>query len=258
MTWRRLDYFIFEDWRGQIDYQLELPPDECEEDGGVDDDLPPRPHGDWFAERDIGGGRTIVCDREDRISLLCHYWNELRAGCASPIELKFADAFMWEATFHEQRYPFVVPKWDHWRTKSGFTIQPQHKVSPYRADFALALCQSEDHPGGVYRPKECPHGFFSYLVVECDGHEFHERTKEQASRDKSRDRHLLMEGWPVMRFTGSEIHADARACARQAIAALNADIKRQEQDTQELRSKLHEVWALNEHSPWHGWKGDLQ
>jgi very-short-patch-repair endonuclease len=43
------------------------------------------------------------------------------------------------------------------------------------------------------------------LVVECDGHDFHERTKEQAESDKSRDRELSAKGYIVMRFTGSEI-----------------------------------------------------
>jgi very-short-patch-repair endonuclease len=47
----------------------------------------------------------------------------------------------------------------------------------------------------------------------CDGHEFHERSKLQASRDKGRDRALLIGGNPVMRFTGSEIWKDTTRCA---------------------------------------------
>lgn len=54
-----------------------------------------------------------------------------------------------------------------------------------------------------------------WLVVECDGHEFHEKTKAQAARDKSRDRELLLRGIPCMRFTGSEIWKDPFACAYQ-------------------------------------------
>ncbi len=41
--------------------------------------------------------------------------------------------------------------------------------------------------------------------MECDGHDFHERTKEQAQRDKARDRDLQMAGWQIARFTGAEI-----------------------------------------------------
>lgn len=43
------------------------------------------------------------------------------------------------------------------------------------------------------------------LALELDGHEFHERTKEQASMDKKRDRELTRDGWKILRFTGSEI-----------------------------------------------------
>lgn len=46
------------------------------------------------------------------------------------------------------------------------------------------------------------------IVVECDGHEFHEKTKSQAQRDKSRDRYLTSQGYHVLRYTGSEIYKD--------------------------------------------------
>jgi very-short-patch-repair endonuclease len=55
------------------------------------------------------------------------------------------------------------------------------------------------------------------LVVECDGHDFHERTKEQAEHDKKRDRKLTELGYTVLRFTGREIWRDPMACALQAI-----------------------------------------
>ena len=46
------------------------------------------------------------------------------------------------------------------------------------------------------------------LAVECDGHDFHDRTKERASRDRARDRRLQAAGITVFRFTGSDIHWD--------------------------------------------------
>jgi len=60
------------------------------------------------------------------------------------------------------------------------------------------------------------------LAIECDGHDFHERTKEQASRDRARDRALQAEGIAVFRFTGSDIHWDADACAQECIEFLIA------------------------------------
>jgi very-short-patch-repair endonuclease len=44
------------------------------------------------------------------------------------------------------------------------------------------------------------------LVVEVDGHDFHDRTKEQASYDRKRDRELSLEGYRVIRFTGSDVY----------------------------------------------------
>jgi very-short-patch-repair endonuclease len=41
------------------------------------------------------------------------------------------------------------------------------------------------------------------IVVECDGHDFHEKTKGQVARDKSRVRDLEIAGWRVLRFPGS-------------------------------------------------------
>jgi hypothetical protein len=53
------------------------------------------------------------------------------------------------------------------------------------------------------------------IGIEVDGHDFHERTKEQAANDRSRDRQLLLAGWTIIRFTGSEVWHDARACAQE-------------------------------------------
>jgi very-short-patch-repair endonuclease len=60
--------------------------------------------------------------------------------------------------------------------------------------------------------------------VECDGHDFHERTKEQAQRDKSRDRYLQANGWRVLRFTGSEIHRTPEKCADEIASIIQNDM----------------------------------
>jgi hypothetical protein len=99
------------------------------------------------------------------------------------------------------------------RAKKGFTIPPvwaAHQVvvprmcgRHYRVDFLFAAKTNAIKP--------------VLFAVECDGHDFHEKTKDQAARDKQRDRELLGLGVTVLRYTGSEIHANARHCAFQAI-----------------------------------------
>ena len=64
----------------------------------------------------------------------------------------------------------------------------------------------------------CGRGLPHQVVVECDGHDFHERTKEQATKDKARDRQLLALGFPVMRFTGTEIFMQPLVCALSVVA----------------------------------------
>jgi very-short-patch-repair endonuclease len=53
-----------------------------------------------------------------------------------------------------------------------------------------------------------------FIAVELDGHDYHERTKEQVANGRDRDRCLLWDGWTPLHFTGSEIHRDPRMCSR--------------------------------------------
>lgn len=59
-------------------------------------------------------------------------------------------------------------------------------------------------------------------IIECDGHDFHEKTKEQARKDRMKDRTLEERGLHVIRFTGSEITTDPEACALQVKSYVNS------------------------------------
>lgn len=59
------------------------------------------------------------------------------------------------------------------------------------------------------------------IAIECDGHDYHERTKEQAARDRSRDRTLQAQGWLILRFTGAEIYRDALSCTLETREAIS-------------------------------------
>ena len=47
---------------------------------------------------------------------------------------------------------------------------------------------------------------FRKLCVYTDGHTYHERTEEQAQRDKRIDRKLQELGFQVLRYTGKEVN----------------------------------------------------
>lgn len=79
----------------------------------------------------------------------------------------------------------------------------QEQIGPYRVDFTITA-------------------FGKTVIVEVDGHDFHEKTKEQAQRDKARDRYLIKHGHTVIHFTGSEVWANPFACAQEAFDVCKA------------------------------------
>ena len=89
---------------------------------------------------------------------------------------------------------------------SGAIVYPHVKIGPYELDFLFLF---KNRSGAVQA-----------VAVECDGHEFHEKTPKQAAHDRKRDRYIALHSIPVLRFTGSEISRDAYACAEEAHRAI--------------------------------------
>lgn len=58
------------------------------------------------------------------------------------------------------------------------------------------------------------------FVIECDGHEFHQKTKEQVEKDNIRTRQLQLQGYQVIRFSGSEIYKSPYKVAMDIIKAI--------------------------------------
>ena len=112
--------------------------------------------------------------------------------------------------------------------QTALKITPQAQMGIYRVDFLLdylsirpqwpkeAIVQLPKGGRLIKHPEMAvKKRFESKIIVECDGHDFHERTKEQAAKDKRRDRELQRLGYKVYRFTGKEINEDSIACARE-------------------------------------------
>ncbi len=110
----------------------------------------------------------------------------------------------------------------------SFEVEEQVELDRARVDFVITY--------GLSR-----------LVVECDGHDFHERTKDQASRDRAKDRRLQASGYMVFRFTGSDIHWNARDCAEECLDLLTS---RQDEHSHEWRGAYdagHQAGWLKAH-----------
>lgn len=155
--------------------------------------------GERFDEYVKTAAEGVAVRYEEEIYSLCR-------RCESPIEALLLAAMRNLSEIGGRGYQFCltdkpdpVPAFD----ENAF-IYTQVCVGEYRADI---LIHDVTLPLDLREPR--------WMIVECDGHEYHERTKEQARRDKKRDRFFTAKGFKVFRFTGSEIWADPDACAEE-------------------------------------------
>jgi len=144
-----------------------------------------------------------------------HYqplWIWLGRSWRRPMPARFVTLPAMQTTTHARDVlppaPFNYPRL---REVPRAVLYPQLRVGPYRADIFVVLEQAAATSDGRTRKT---------MVVECDGHEFHEKTKEQASADKARDRYLQARGHLVFRFSGSDIWRNPFGCAHEALTAL--------------------------------------
>lgn len=87
-------------------------------------------------------------------------------------------------------------------------LHPQREVKVgiqnFRLDFVVGPADlSEDRP---------------FIAVELDGHDFHERTKEQVAYRDWRDRRLQVWNYKVFHISGSALVRDPKACVGDVIA----------------------------------------
>jgi hypothetical protein len=128
-------------------------------------------------------------------------WERRIGPSESPIEAAFLDVFCKLSVEHgyEVEKSSSAPAW-------VIVVEPQRWFGEnFRLDFLIS------------------YQFFGKILqiaVECDGHDFHERTKEQAKKDRRRDRALQKLGVEVYRFTGSEIFAAPSLCAAEVLDAI--------------------------------------
>jgi len=107
----------------------------------------------------------------------------------SPIETMLAVAIL-------RQWPDVEFRTYDAGPARGWTLIPQYLWGSFRVDLALRK----------------PDGYL--IFIECDGRDFHS-SPEQVERDTVREQLMLDAGYPVVRFTGSEINYSPTACANQ-------------------------------------------
>jgi hypothetical protein len=129
-------------------------------------------------------------DRLEKLDEEVQLLKLLIGGCESPLEqlllIELSEVFHASPSGGSEdlhlRGCIAFPEIDRY----SVAIRQQHamsiKAKDYRADFLITV-EDWNWERGQFQ--------LSKLVVEVDGHDFHERTKEQAQRDKSRDRAMV-------------------------------------------------------------------
>jgi very-short-patch-repair endonuclease len=142
------------------------------------------------------------------------YMNIIDMEITSPIEQIFYIAcHVLCAAAHTQINP------EPWRDSKGndqagigIYMSPQVKIGKYKVDFLFSF----NNQG----PKE----FYPDLIVELDGHDFHDKDKNQRAYEKARDRYLVKNGYKVLHFTGSEVVKEPYKVAHEALEMIGAFI----------------------------------
>src|SRR6266498_3737797 len=81
------------------------------------------------------------------------------------------------------------------------SYQPQVRLGRYTVDFLVEAQNSADN---------------NRVIVECDGRAFH-----TAAKDSERDKVLSVEGYPICRFSGSDIYGNVDQCIETIQQTLN-------------------------------------
>ena len=109
--------------------------------------------------------------------------------------------------------------------KSQILILPQTKeftIDGYRPDFTIVA-------------EGCTN-----FIIEIDGYEWHEKSKEQAITDRKKDRAYLKNGYIPIRFLGSEVFHNVNDCIKEMIEIVAYYIYLQARENEELKHNIIE------------------
>lgn len=143
-----------------------------------------------------------MCYREDGdLNDFFHMGFTDYTKCESPIEKILCVAvdvvqFMRREEFDNWLF-YWIPQCD---------VEDNNKT--YRVDFMLTLeFFSEDYSNRSSVD----------IVIECDGYEFHQKTKQQVKHDNEREMRIKLLGYDVLRFSGTQIYENPMKCANDII-----------------------------------------
>jgi hypothetical protein len=121
-----------------------------------------------------------------------------------------------EAIFLTWWLAIARTRFDSHHVEHEIGLWPQISVEAngeaYRFDFTVGLNDPD-----LMLEAESVGVTFPNIGIELDGHEWHERTKEQVTDRNQRDRNLQMADYKVFHFSGSELVADPVQCVTEVL-----------------------------------------
>lgn len=155
-------------------------------------------HFQYFAERFTYLAFQIFEDNsKNNLHDIILDYHMIMEKCESPIEKIMGSILLFMTDgYSDLCYQEAVGEGESRDFGAFFSCQ-QYILDKYRIDFLVRLYVNQAHID---------------IAIECDGHDFHEKTKQQASRDKKRDRDFAKENIIVLRFSGSDIFSRTKEC----------------------------------------------
>ena len=138
------------------------------------------------------------------------FWND--ESIKSPIEQIFITAFEFYCRLENKKRIFLFPQ-----------KEVIYNNKKYYIDFEF---EADDYLTSLIFEDKLKNKNFK-LAIECDGYEFHQKTKEQVQHDNEREYNLKMAGYEVLRFSGTQIYNNPLKCAEDTY---NYIIKRVEEE----------------------------
>ena len=147
-----------------------------------------------------------------------------------------SDTFLFEAPFHpSHQIQVVYEDYDSgeeedddgviWRIPrsiniivKGDTPDFHSTLFPKSITIMMGNCELWRHGIGNYSPDfmfEVLDEAGPCFAVEIDGFDYHDKTKEQAAKDKQKDRFFTRNGFIPIRFAGTEIYRSPIDCVRE-------------------------------------------
>lgn len=152
--------------------------------------------------------------------------------CNSPIETLFYLAFF----IYDQEYCRTTGKINTDYSHFGYTLKSflgldkQYEINvdgkKYISDFGVTLIDVKCTYDENGKLNIIDNSKDLRILIECDGHEFHQKTKKQVEYDNERQLALQTAGYEVIRFSGSQIYKDPLGCAEKAYEYIVSRIER--------------------------------